>query len=366
MNNADAGYTGKVREQFPDIDCVVIGVNSEATIKRCLESIKASNYATRGLHVYYVDGGSTDNSLKIAAEVPGVKCIALNSSHPTPGKGRNSGWKSGNSDFVQFLDGDTIVDKNWLQTATNAFTRDLEEGVGAVSGNREELHPEATIYNWIASLEWNLKHGYVDSFGGDVMIRRSALIESGGYDEVMVGGEDPELSRRIVDLGRKILHLDTPMTGHDLAMTNAGQYLKRAYRTGYGFAAVIDKHRGIGNRFWFRELFRIIIRGGGCLSSLAAASTLLLLFPLSLIPLATSLALIALSLGLLFFPRLFRVDYFSRDKSLSASRAKTYSLHCSLVVLPQLFGIFRYYIGTLFNMPLHNNSRKLATATLSP
>ncbi len=366
MSNSGTCYTNKIREQYPDIDCVVIGVNTEATIRRCLDSIRASNYPTQRLHIYYVDGGSNDHSLEIAAEVQGVTCIALNSSHPTPGKGRNNGWKSGISNFVQFLDGDTIVDKNWLQTAIQVFSRDLEEGVGAISGNREELHPGATVYNWIASFEWNLKPGYVDSFGGDVMIRRSALFASGGYDEAMVGGEDPELSRRIVYLGWKILHLDISMTGHDLAMTSAGQYLKRAYRSGYGFAAVIDKHRGAGNRFWFRELFRIIIRGGGCLSCLAAASTLLLFFPLSLIPLATSLVFITLFLGLLFFPRLFRVDYFSREKSLSASKAKTYSLHCSLVVLPQLFGILRYYTGALTNTPLQNNSKKLATAALSP
>lgn len=354
--------TSKTSEHLPDIDCIVIGVNAEATIKRCLESIRASNYPTKRLHIYYVDGGSTDNSMTIAGNLPEVQCIALNCNHPTPGKGRNSGWQNGSSDFIQFLDGDTIIHKDWLMTAVNTFTPDL----GAVSGNREELYPEATVYNWIANLEWNLKTGYVDCFGGDVMMHRSALEESGGYDEVMVGGEDPDLSRRIIHLGWKILHLNRPMTSHDLAMTNALQYLKRAYRSGYGFAAVIDKHRGYNNHFWMRELVRILIRGGGCISGLVAASMLLILFPFSLIPAIASMTLIILSFVLLFFPRLFRVNYFSRDKLISTNKAKTYSLHCSLVVLPQLFGILRYYQGALFNCPLKNNNKNLSTQALSP
>lgn len=355
-------HDNKPIQQLPDIDCVIIGVNCEATIKRCLDSVKASNYPEQLLHIYYVDGGSSDNSLNIAESVAGVSTVALYDTHPTPGRGRNSGWKQGRSDFVQFLDGDTILDQNWLQRAIDAFTPEL----GAITGNRKEIHPDSSVYNWLADLEWNLKTGLVDCFGGDVMVRRKVLEETQGYDELMVAGEDPELSRRVIDEGWQILHLNIPMTGHDLAMFTLGQYLKRAYRSGYGFAALVNKHKNSESGFWHEEIRRIVIRGGGSLSCGALACLSLLFNFSTLSSVLFSTTLTALAIFLLFFPRFFRVRYFSQQKAILIDQAKIYSMHCSLVVVPQLFGLLRYYLGLLFKRPLLNKSKTLSTATLSP
>ena len=347
-------------EKLPEIDCVVIGVNAQATLHRCLMSILQCNYPEDLINVIYVDGGSFDDSISIAETLPGIRIVRLNPEHPTPGLGRNAGWKSGHAPLVQFLDSDTVLDENWFRKAVKAFKPDT----AAVAGNRIEMHPEQSVYNWIASLEWNGGPGDVESFGGDVLVRREVLEKTNGYDEELVGGEDPELSLRIRLSGWRITQLDIDMTRHDLAMTNVSQYWKRAYRSGYAFAAVIDRHADQGTPFWRTEFRRIINRGGGFL-----AFSFMSLLPVLIIPRAPyspllALTLLATALLLLFYPRLFRVPYFMQDKKLDRSQAQVYAWHCSLVVLPDIFGVARFYLGKAFNRPLRNKRSKLVTLTL--
>ena len=57
---------------------------------------------------------------------------------------------------------------------------------------------------------------------------------------------------------------------------------------------------------------------------------------------------------LLFYPRLFRIPYFAQTKELSTRKARQYALHCSLVVIPQFFGVIRYIYGSMSNRPLEN------------
>jgi cellulose synthase/poly-beta-1,6-N-acetylglucosamine synthase-like glycosyltransferase len=354
------GQEEAAENNLPPIDCIVIGVNSAATLKRCLSSIKQSNYPSGLLTIFYVDGGSADNSVAIAQAEQDVQTLELNTPYPTPGLGRNRGWRAGEAPFVQFLDGDTILDPNWLHIGVTSFRNDI----GAVSGQRKEMYPERTVFNWIGNQEWNGEAGFTDSFGGDVLITRQALETTLGYNEELVGGEDPELSRRISMLGWKILHLDCSMTRHDLAMTKISQYLKRAYRSGYGFAAVIHKSPESQTAFWQKEYFRIVIRGGGTL--LLWLVTLLLGFFSfwSLFAVPVFLLSLAASFILLFFPRLARVAYFANAKKLSADEAKIYAWHCSIVVLPQVCGVVRFFWGHFTNRPLRNKRNRLATATL--
>lgn len=343
-------------DNLPRVDCVVIGVNAAGTVQACLESIWQSHYPRELLTVTYVDGGSRDESLSLAGSVAGVKVIGLNLVHPTPGLGRNTGWKFGSAPLVLFLDADTLLDADWLLTGVKA----LEPEVAAVMGYRRERYPERSVFNWIGNLEWNGKPGDAECFGGDVLIRRLVLEETGGYDEELVGGEDPELSRRVRLRGWRIVQLDATMTFHDLAMTRVAQYWRRAYRSGYGFAAVADRYSHTSSSFWRKELRRIVVRGGGSLGCFFLSLVLLFFNPFSLYMQSAAAGLFLIGILLLFFPRLFRVKYFKKDKNISYPQAKTYAWHCSLVVIPDILGVARYYWGKLLHCPLRNRVNRIA------
>lgn len=328
-----------------NIDVVIIGLNAAKTLGACIESVLASRYDAGSVTITYVDGGSTDGSRELAAGYAGVRVITLDREHPSPGAGRNAGWRAGSAPLVQFLDSDTVLDPDWLSEALPAM---LGSQVGAVRGRRVERHPGASVFNWIADQEWNAQPGECADFGGDVLIRREALEATGGYDPELVGGEDPELSQRVRAAGWRILQLDDAMTLHDLGMKTVGQYCRRAYRTGYGFAAVVDRHGSGLADFWMRELVRIVIRGGvGPILAVIGALLAALVHP-------SLLALVALGLGLLFYPRVFRVAAFGRTKNLGLEEARRYAWHCTLVVLPEFIGAVRYWWGKLIRKPLRN------------
>ncbi len=337
----------------PAIDCVIIGVNASATLEMCLASVLHSAYDGT-VNVFYVDGGSMDDSVKRARAIAGVEVIELDTEFPTPGLGRNQGWRKGTAPYVQFLDSDTVLDKHWFSTALQAM---FVTNAGAVRGRRKESNPENSVYNWIADHEWNAPPGPCNMFGGDVLIRREALEATGGYDETLVAGEDPELSQRVQLKGYEIVQLDAPMTLHDLGMTTMAQYLKRAYRTGYGFAAVGMRAERLEG-FWQTELKRILVRGGGAMT-LAAVGCLGLLNP-------GFFAAWPLALLLLLRPRLLRVPYFQDSKGLNRRDAQRYAWHCSLVVVPEFFGMLRYAVGKLFGRPLRNRRRNLGTRRSVP
>jgi GT2 family glycosyltransferase len=350
-----------IREEYaglPEIDCVVIGVNCSSTLANCIESIRDADYPQRKLHIFYVDGGSTDDSREVAGQCWGVRVIELNSVYPTPGAGRNAGWKKGSSPFVQFLDSDTLLDAGWLKRGIEAI--EAEESIGAVSGLRREIHPGSSVFNWIGDIEWNGHAGESECFGGDVLIRRLALVATGGYDELLVAGEDPDLSRRIIRSGWKIVSLDALMTMHDLAMKTLGQYLRRAYRSGYGFAAVRLHEKRAGSTFWRYDLRKITIKGGGFMIS-AALAIMLLISGETPVTRLIALFPLGVALCLLLAPRLFRIDKFMQELGLDRTAARRYAWHCSLVVIPQLFGVIRFHTGHIFGLPLRNRRNSLRT-----
>ena len=342
---------------LPDIDCVLIGVNCSKTLLRCLNSVAAADYPKNKVHLYYVDGGSIDESIAIAKTFGDVRTIALNPEYPTPGLGRNNGWCQGSSPFVQFLDSDTIVDPKWLKIASEAMS---DESTGAVMGFRKEMHPEHSIYNWIGDIEWNGPVGEASCFGGDVLIRRSVLEHTGGYDELLVGGEDPELSRRIIRAGWKIIRLDALMTNHDLAMNTVRQYMARAFRSGYGFAAVRRLEAKAGSDFWKYDFQKIVIKGGAFFTC-----TILSLLTVLIEQTKTTIILALLTelpgIAILCNPRFFKVRKFMRENNLNKKEARQYAWHCSLVVIPQLFGIIRFYFGLVTRNPLKNKRNILKT-----
>ena len=347
---------------LPDIDCVLIGINCCKTLGRCIDSVFACDYPKDKVHLYYVDGGSTDRSIEIARDYENVTVITITPEYPTPGLGRNHGWRRGSSPLVQFLDSDTILDKEWLKRASGAMHND---NAGAVLGFRKEMHPEFSVYNWIGNIEWNGPVGESSCFGGDVLIRREALDKTSGYDEVLVGGEDPELSRRIIREGWKIVRIDALMTQHDLAMKTVRQYLARAFRSGYAFAAVRTREAKAGSDFWKSELDKIMIKGGAFFTCIIFAIAIAIIERSQTRPL---LALLTAGPGIaiLFNPRLFKVKKFMRENNLNRKEARKYAWHCSLVVIPQLFGIVRFYVGLVTSNPLKNKRNILKTELSIP
>lgn len=314
---------------------VIIGRNEGERLIRCLKSIGTAH------EVVYVDSGSTDGSVD-AARALGARVVALDMARPfTAARARNAGRAelSPAIDLIQFVDGDCMVQPEWLATAQAALAKD--DGVAAVFGRRREIAPEASRYNWLCDVEWAVPPGPVRFFGGDVMIRAAALDAAGGYPDTMIAGEEPDLSMRLRARGWRLECLPAEMTLHDAAISRFGQWWRRALRSGHAFAELADRHRGSALGDYPRRSIGVLFWG--------AALPLLALAALLLAILTGQWAFVAVAALLLALPLLQLARLMLREvKRRPAGEAATLATFLMLAKPAQALGIARYWRSRLF------------------
>ncbi len=311
------------------VSIVVIGRNEGSRLRRCLESIAQISHPGFEFEVIYVDSGSTDDSIALAQEL-GARTIALQPERPSAALGRNAGWRAARGATILFLDGDTILDPDFVVKSLPDLAGPK---VAVVWGHRREIHPEQSIYNRVLDLDWIYAPGFTLYCGGDALFRQSTLAQTGGFDETLIAGEEPELCRRIAALGQLILHVDRPMTGHDLAITRWQQYWKRSTRAGHAYAEVSERLRLSGETFWEGEAKRNRNRALTLVGLALAGPILSIVFHRFWPTIAVLLffALIAL-----------RSAWKSRWKSNDAYTLLLYGIHSHLQQIPIYWGQLQY------------------------
>lgn len=237
----------------PAISVVVIGRNEGERLPRCLQSVQQAQWDGLAWELIYVDSHSSDDSIA-RASAAGAQVLSLGDATPCAAAGRNIGWRAARGELVLFLDGDTLLDPGFVRQARCVLQS--QPGVVAVWGHRRELNPAQSLYTRVLDLDWVFAPGRVDYFGGDVLVRRQALAEVGGFDDRLVAGEEPELCRRLRAHGGAIEHIDAPMTRHDLAINTFRAWWRRAERAGLAYAQVSARYAHTTDPLWEHEARR--------------------------------------------------------------------------------------------------------------
>jgi GT2 family glycosyltransferase len=241
------------------VGVVLIGRNEGERLRACLTSLGA--LAARAV---YVDSGSTDGSIEAAAAM-GIKVVSLSMDRPfTAARARNAGFTALEQSFpdlryVQFIDGDCILQPEWVQAALNFL--ESNETVAIVAGRRRERFVDASVYNWLCDQEWARAAGETDECGGDALVRIAAFRAVGGYADELIAGEEPDMCLRMREKGWRIWRLTTEMTLHDANITAFGQWWRRSLRAGHAFAEVSWRHRGSPMRIWTRNVRSALVWG---------------------------------------------------------------------------------------------------------
>ena len=234
------------------IGLVAIGRNEGPRLERCLRSVVGQVASA-----VYVDSGSTDGSVELAAGL-GVEVVELDPSTPfTAARARNEGFarlleRDPEIELVQFVDGDCEVADGWLDRA--AAELQSRPDVAVVCGRRRERDVDGSIYNRLIDLEWDTPVGEASACGGDSMMRVEPLRAAGGFNAALIAGEEPELCLRLRREGRKIVRIDAEMTRHDAAMTRLGQWWRRAVRCGHAYAEGAWMHGRSPERYNVRQV----------------------------------------------------------------------------------------------------------------
>ncbi len=309
------------------IGVVIIGRNEGERLRRCLTSVVGGDY-----RVVYVDSASTDGSVQAARDA-GAEVVELDMSQPfSAARARNAGFERlmricPEAEFVQFVDGDCEMMPNWIERGIAEFQARAD--VAVVCGRLRERFPEASVYNRLCDLEWNTQVGEVSECGGIAMYRTTSFHEVGGFNPVVVAGEEPELCLRLRRKGWKILRLPDDMAWHDAAMLRFGQWWKRAVRSGQAYAQGARMHGQSNDRYCVRQCRGIWFWG-----------LVVPVLAIALAPWTHGLSLALLGGYALLAVRIFR---FVRRRGWNACDGRLYAFFTVLAKWPQLLGILRYH-----------------------
>lgn len=241
------------------IGFVVIGRNEGERLSACLDAL-----ASYGAPVVYADSASSDDSIARAARA-GAATVSLDPARPmNAARGRREGVERlirdhPATEFVQFIDGDCILQPGWIEQATTFLRQNPK--VAATCGLRFEREPDASVYNRLCNDEWHTPVGDADACGGDALMRVTAYREVGGFRSDLMAGEEPELCARLRAAGWQIWCLDGPMTEHDARILRLSQWLRRAMRSGYGYAQVWSATKDLPRRLYGRQMWSGLLWG---------------------------------------------------------------------------------------------------------
>ena len=310
---------------------VVIGRNEGERLEQSLRTLRAVSD-----QVVYVDSGSTDGSVHLACDL-GAIAIELDDSAPhTAARGRNAGFREARErfpacEYVQFIDGDCILEPGWLESATKFL--DTNPKAAIACGRRIEAHPDESFYNRLIDEEWNTPIGRADYSGGDALVRASAFEQIGGFRPELKAGEQPEMTTRVRAAGWEIWRIDAPMTIHDARIHRFGQWWTRSVRGGYGYAEVWSTTGQLPRRVFDAQLRR------------AFFWTLGLPLVVMVVALIVREPLLLLALPAIYGAQILRIAV-RRGLSLRSVQSAAMIL---LAKLPESIGALSYFLGQKSN-----------------
>lgn len=187
--------------------------NVEKFISRSIEAALNQTYPID--EVLIIDDGSRDSTVQIASGYP-VKVIR-HEKNKGLGAARNTGFSNAENELVAAIDADCVPEPDWLEKLMGHMGDDRI----AASGGRLV---ESAIYS--VADRWRKAHMTQDwgeeliknppiMFGNNIVMRRSAVMEAGGFDETMrTNGEDVDISKKLRNKGYNYIYDPAAVVNH--------------------------------------------------------------------------------------------------------------------------------------------------------
>jgi len=187
------------------ISVIVPVLNEERFVGRLLKSLECQSF--RDFEVLVVDGGSTDDTVKIARQ-HGTEILR---SQRRISVQRNDGAKFASGGTLFFTEADVILPLDHLAKLVELF----KEGAGAVAGSgipydaNLPIQLEYDIYNAFRYVTYRLFRSFQSS-GYNMAVRRDIFKRIGGFPNV-VPNDDGLLGRMLAKTVRTVFSLRIPV-----------------------------------------------------------------------------------------------------------------------------------------------------------
>jgi len=264
----------------------VIARNEEKHIAKLLRSLLNLNFPKDKYEIIFVDGDSSDATLRIAKQVlsegnvryriieegkEAIKRIVkqkivdeetarnlrfkLNYYGPCFARNLVIEHSDKHAKYIAFIDADCVADKDWLKILYERIKNASKDiaGVGglrliAKTNNRMELLINSILTSCIATLgnpafcRKNTK--YVESIPNYNAIYRKNILEREKYDVNLVISDDVELNYRLRRKGYKFLYEPNAKVYHH-ETSSVKEFLRNMFRYGVNVARVVRKHKRV-------------------------------------------------------------------------------------------------------------------------
>jgi glycosyltransferase involved in cell wall biosynthesis len=183
----------------PTVSIVVTCYNSARFLGEALDSVLAQTYRPK-VEIVAVDDGSTDKTADILAQFPEVRYVY----QPNQGvsAARNLGIQASTGEFLLFHDHDDRLLPEAAATLVQLLEHRPDCAIAVGEHRYIDSHGQVTRLSTKEldgrnDLELKLLgHNFIET-PGSCMVRRSALLEVGLFNDSMEGGEDYELYLRL-------------------------------------------------------------------------------------------------------------------------------------------------------------------------
>lgn len=184
--------------------------NDAARLQRCLETVRQNRSTDHRIAVIVADNGSTDGSGEIARSfdamvlsLPGLRVSSL----------RNRAAVLAETELLAFVDADHELGRGWVAAAADV----LRDGEVGAAGSIYSSPPAGTWTQRFYGVLRGRTVGRRDTRwlgSGNLIVRRRAFIQVGGFDESLETCEDVDFCHRLRQAGWRLVADDRLVSVH--------------------------------------------------------------------------------------------------------------------------------------------------------
>ena len=232
----------------PPISIIIPVKNRPQDLRECLAALVLLDYPKDKVEILVVDDGSTDSTGNVIQTFD-VKAIRSPQSIGASAC-RNLAASTAQGDLLAFTDSDCVPHPLWLRELSPYFN---DERVGIVGGYVSNFYGRSALdrYEEVKSSlnmgplsfrveEDPLSNAYVPSC--NLIIRKKAFLEAGGFQEDLAVGEDVDLCWRTRELGYHLLYLPQGKIEHK-HRNDLPHMLMRRFDYGTSEATLYRRHK---------------------------------------------------------------------------------------------------------------------------